>query len=668
MFRVVRDISLRVKITLAFIPIVLGGTAISISIGSGIITRAMLAEAQKRVTTGLEAARMMYELRLDRARRALVRCSSSPPLLREIQAGSSGQLPSLLASLRTDNGLDFMGFVDSRRHLTTSSGETADVSRDGAFDGLVRPALSGETVASSAILDYPALSREGKALADEARIRLVRARRSRPHPTEWVDQGLVMFTAAPVRIGGRIAGAVYGGVLLNHSSEIVSQVRQAVFGNEVFEGRQVGAVSVFLGDVRISSQGVEEGTQVSPEVAARVLDEGGRWLGRALVLRDWFITAYEPLRDPAGRIIGMIGLGVREDPYLALRTRLMLTFGVVAAVGVIIVFGLTYVIARAMIRPLAAMAAATRMIAAGDLHHTVPVTSGDEIGTLAEAFNSMMASLRVARDELEEWTRTLEDKVRERTAELVAMQSKMAEAEKMVSLGRMAAGVAHEINNPMGGILTFASLGLQDLAEDHPQRRNFEIIIKQTMRCRDIVKGLLEFSHQTESKPTPTDVNDVVDKTLMLLQQQASFQNVRTTRLTGENLPPVVIDPGHLQQVVLNLVVNAVDAMDEKGDLTVATELAPGGREVRIRIRDTGKGIPKDILPMIFEPFFTTKEVGKGTGLGLAIVHGIVTRAGGKVVVDSSPQGTTFTVILPVVGPGSPQEEASELPLDVGLA
>jgi two-component system NtrC family sensor kinase len=482
-----------------------------------------------------------------------------------------------------------------------------------------------------------------------------------------VDHGLVMFSAAPVRIGGRIEGAVYGGVLLNRNTEIVSQVRQAVFGNEVFEGRQVGAVSVFLGDVRISTQGTETGTQVSSEVAARVLDAGGRWLGRAFVIEDWFIAAYEPLKDPGGRIIGMIGLGVREDSYLALRTRVMLTFVVVAAIGVIVVFGLTYVIARAMIRPLAAMATATRKIAAGDLHHTVPVTSGDEIGTLAESFNSMMASLRVARDELEEWTRTLEDKVKARTAELVEMQSKMAEADKMVSLGRMAAGVAHEINNPMGGILTFASLGLQDLPEDHPQRRNFEIIIKQTMRCRTIVKGLLEFSHQTESKPAPTDVNDVVDRTLMLLQQQASFQNIRSTRVSGDDLPPIVIDPGHLQQVVLNLVVNAVDAMEEKGELTVVTELSPGGREVRIGITDTGKGIPKDILPVIFEPFFTTKEVGKGTGLGLAIVHGIVTRAGGKVEVDTTPRGTTFTVILPVGGPEQ-QGETAESPLDAGLA
>ena len=668
MIRLVRDISLRVKITLAFIPLVLGGTAVSISIGSGIITRAMLAEAQKRVSTGLETARMMYELRLDRVRRSVVRCSAFAPLLSDLQAGNTDSIPPALASLRTDSGLDFMGFVDTRGRLVTSSGERADLAADRSYAPLLRAALSGETVACSAVLDFATLAREGKELSDQARLRIVRVPRSRPRSDEWIDHGLVIFAAAPVRLRGKIAGAAYGGMLINRNAEVVGQVKQAVFGNEVFEGRQVGAVSIFLGDVRVASQGSQEGTQVSSDVAARVLDSGEKWLGRAFVVEDWFVTAYEPLRDCGGGTIGMVGLGVREDPYLALRTRVMLTFIVVAAVGVIIVFGLTYVIARTMIRPLAAMAAATRKIAAGDLHHTVPVTSGDEIGTLAESFNAMMASLRVARDELEGWTQTLEDKVRERTAELVQMQVKMAEAEKMVSLGRMAAGVAHEINNPMGGILTFASLGLQDLAPDHPQRRNFEIIIKQTLRCRDIVKGLLEFSHQTESKPAPTDVNDVVDKTMMLLQQQASFQNVRITLALGDGLPPILIDPGHLQQVVLNLVLNAVDAMEEKGELTVATEQFRPRHEVLIRIRDTGKGIPKDILPMVFEPFFTTKEVGKGTGLGLAIVHGIVTRAGGRVEVNTSAGGTTFTVQFPVAGEPGDQDPSADPPLDVELA
>ncbi len=666
MIRFVRDLSLRVKITLAFIAVVLGGTSVSISIGSGIITRAMLAEAQKRVSTGLETAGMMYDLRLDRLRRSVVRCGASPQLVSDLLAGSSERLPPLLASLRTDSGLDFLGFIDAHGRLLTSSGATAQVTETEPYGRLVRAALSGDTVSCTAVLDRATLAREGKELAAQARLRIVPGGNGRAHPVEWIDQGLVIFSASPVRIGRRVVGAVYGGVLINGSTEVVGQVKQAIFGNEVFEGRQVGAVSIFLGDVRVSTQEIVVGTLASSEVAAKVLEEGGRWVGRAFVVRDWYITAYEPLRDNDRKIVGMVGLGVREAPYLAVRTRVMLTFLVVAAIGVLIVIGLTYVIARAMTRPLAAMAVATRRIAAGDLDHAVPVTSGDEIGTLAGSFNAMVTSLGVARDELEQWTQTLEDKVRERTAELVQMQVKMAEAEKMVSLGRMAAGVAHEINNPMGGILTFATLGLQDLPPEHPQRRNFEIIVKQTLRCRDIVKGLLEFSRQSESQPTPTDVNDVVDKTLMLLQRQASFQNIRTNRVTGEGLSPVLIDPGHLQQVVLNLVLNAVDAMEESGELTVETARSWDGREIVIRIRDTGKGIPKEILPMVFEPFFTTKEVGRGTGLGLAIVHGIVTRASGRVDVDTSPKGTTFTVRFPVLD-REPSRTADET-LDVGLA
>jgi len=493
-------------------------------------------------------------------------------------------------------------------------------------------------------------------------MRIVPVPKAAPHRDDWLERGLVLFSTEPVRTTRGTVGAVYGGILLNRNTEVVDQIKQAVFGDERHEGRKVGTASIFLGDVRVSTNvmtGHERalGTRVSAEVARVVLERGEPWLGRAFVVNDWFVTAYEPLRDHWGHIVGMLYVGVREAPYLAVRTSMMLTFLVVAGLGVLIVLGLTYVITRTMTRPLEEMVDATKKIAGGDLDQTVHVTSGDEIGKLAESLNAMAASLKRARDELEEWTRTLEDRVRERSEELVRVQSKMAQAEKLASLGRMAAGVAHEINNPMGGILTFATLGLQDLPEDHAQRRNFEIIVKQTMRCRDIVKGLLEFSRQSEAKPMLTDITEVVDKTLLLMQQQTIFQNIRTNRRGSTRLPPVMIDPGQMQEVVLNLIINAVDAMEESGELEVTTGLAPAHNEVLVRIKDTGKGIPPEILPLIFEPFFTTKEVGKGTGLGLAIVHGIVTRAGGLIEVDTVPgAGTTFTVRLPVADERPPAE------------
>ncbi len=174
------------------------------------------------------------------------------------------------------------------------------------------------------------------------------------------------------------------------------------------------------------------------------------------------------------------------------------------------------------------------------------------------------------------------------------------------------------------------------------------------------MKGLLDFARQSTSAPTLTSVNSVVDNTLQLLEKQTIFQNIRTVRRFDPALPNVLIDPGQLQQVIMNIVLNAVDAMEENGVLTIETSQSPETQEVVIRISDTGKGIPEEILPLIFEPFFTTKKVGKGTGLGLAIVHGIVTGAGGTVEASNAAQGAVFTIRLPIAQKEKILEDASQ--------
>jgi two-component system NtrC family sensor kinase len=338
----------------------------------------------------------------------------------------------------------------------------------------------------------------------------------------------------------------------------------------------------------------------------------------------------------------------------------MLTFLVVCCVGLVVVFALTYVLTRTTIHPLEEMAAAAHQIAAG--HHDVRVQTRthDEIGVLAASLNNMLDALQTTERALENWALKLEAKVQERTDELVAVQARMALSEKMASIGRLAAGVAHGINNPLGGILTLSMLALEECGPDHPLRSDLDTIVKQTMRCRDIVKGLLDFSRQTDARASKVSVNAIADSTLSLLERQALFHNIGTERRFRDDLPPVLMDPGQLQEVIINIVLNAVDAMEEKGDLTVETGIDQAGRQVLIRITDTGKGIPSDVLPFIFEPFFTTKKVGQGTGLGLAIVHGMVTRAGGDVDVASKPGETTFTVRLPVAPEGA-EDEAAEV-------
>ena len=310
-------------------------------------------------------------------------------------------------------------------------------------------------------------------------------------------------------------------------------------------------------------------------------------------------------------------------------------------------FVLTYLLTRTMIHPLEEMVAATKRIAAGDLDATVRVAARDEVGDLAVAFNNMLGSLKTMNSELQEWGHTLEQKVRERTDELVTVQERMARSEKLASVGRLAAGVAHGINNPLGGILSLTMLALEDMSPDHPLHDDLQTIVAQTLRCREIVKGLLDFSRQSDARAVTTDINPVVESTLALLERQAIFDNIRTTRRLQPDLPPVLIDPGQLQEVIINLVLNAVDAMEENGDLTIETTTDPAAGDVWIRVGDTGKGIPPEAMPMLFEPFFTTKRVGKGTGLGLAIAHGVVSRAGGRIEVASVPGKTTFTIRLP---------------------
>jgi two-component system NtrC family sensor kinase len=346
---------------------------------------------------------------------------------------------------------------------------------------------------------------------------------------------------------------------------------------------------------------------------------------------------------------GTLSVSVLERPYLAVRTQMMLTFLLVAVAGVLVVVALTFVITRNMIHPLEQMAEATRRIAQGDFERGVSATdSEDEIGLLARSFNKMLAAIKVMKEEEEQWSRTLEARVHERTAELARVQAQMAQAEKMASLGSMAAGVAHELNNPMSGILSLSLLALEEVPKDNPVHEDLETISKQALRCRTIVRGLLDFSRQGGNGEAAIDPVPVINKSLELLAPQLAAQQVVLATRIASATPTVRIDPGHLQQILTNLVVNAADAMEGGGALTVSCEQGENRDAVVLRVTDTGTGIPDSVLPHIFDPFFTTKRVGKGTGLGLSIVHGLVHEVGGRIEVTTGPTGTTFTVQLPV--------------------
>ena len=316
-------------------------------------------------------------------------------------------------------------------------------------------------------------------------------------------------------------------------------------------------------------------------------------------------------------------------------------------------------------RPVHTLIEGTRRVARGELSHRLDIKARNELGDLADSFNQMTSDLREARDEITNWAKTLEKRVAEKTEELKKAQEGIIRIEKMASLGKLSAIVAHEINNPLMGILTYAKLlqrkinsridALPDGVEhDYDDCLKYSSIIEtEAARCGEIVKNLLVFAKQTTIKLQPNSINQVLEQSIMLVNHQMEMKSIECVTGFGEGLPWVRCDAGQVQQVAVALLVNAIEAIgDDGGQITVGSEYDSRREMVRFWISDTGCGMNEETRKKIFEPFFTTKKEGNGTGLGLAVVYGIIERHGGKISVDSQPrQGTTFTIELHVNPP-----------------
>ncbi len=365
---------------------------------------------------------------------------------------------------------------------------------------------------------------------------------------------------------------------------------------------------------------------------------------------------------PERRILGVIDTDLTlatVDRQLAEQQRNLLRFTVIAVVlmSLISVVFIWLVVHK----PVKELTAGTQRVAQGDLTYQLPVRSGDELGDLAASFNKMTAELAAAQAELTSWGRTLEERVEAKSQELLRAHASLAASEKMVSLGKLAATVAHEVNNPLSGILTYARLTHRALEksalEGLPKEEILEhlrIIERESRRCGQIMRNLLTFARQAPAQREPNDVNTLVERALTLVRNQLELQGVELVKKLAAGLPTVACDAGQVQQVVLTLLVNACDAMPRGGKLEVATELGADGWSVRIGVRDTGFGIPSEVLPRIFEPFFTTKEDPGRTGLGLAVARSIVEAHGGSIAVRSRPgEGTEFSITIPLDGRGS---------------
>jgi len=351
---------------------------------------------------------------------------------------------------------------------------------------------------------------------------------------------------------------------------------------------------------------------------------------------------------PRHKILGVLDIVVSLEKMDALitcyRNKIII---MTAAVLLAISFAIILFTHHLVNRPLKNLLTQTRRIAEGNLDVVVENDSRDEMGELSEAFNKMTENLKIARRELQAWGKNLETKVSERTNEIKQMQTRLLRSEKLASLGRLVAGITHEINNPLTGILMYSDLAMRNPRLDPSIEGDLNVIMKESQRCAKIVRGLLDFSRESIPRKKEASLNNVMDATIELVGHQASFRNIEIVREYQTDLPLIPLDENQMEQVFINILLNAAQSMDKGGRIVIKTG-TDHAHDCFVIISDTGRGIAEEDQEKIFDPFFTTKG-DRGTGLGLSISYGIIERHGGKIEAQSKEgEGATFIIKLPL--------------------
>lgn len=653
--------SIRLKLTVgSLLPLFVAILFCSMT-GIYIINSRINVMAQEKVRTDLNSAREVYANEIGHIR-DVVRFSAHLPLaVAAIPAADRETLAPLLTRLRSNELLDMLTVVDRAGRVIYRAGNPAVFGDRLERDPLIDRALAGMVTAGSQIFPPERLMREGAQIAQQAVIDVIPTERAKPGQKKSERSGMMMVASAPVINGqGRIVGALYGGVLLNGNNAVVDRIKRIVFEGVQFEGKDVGTATIFLDDTRITTnvQTLDGrraiGTRLSAEVYSRVIQKREKWVDRAFVVNDWYFSAYEPILDLNGAVIGSLYVGMREQPNTALKKKIGLLFAGVLLAGSIFGLAVSGFIGNRLSRPIRELKKVVQRVSAGERDLRIETTSRDEIGELAQEFNAMTVTLMQRETAINELNRGLELKVQERTAELeaknrllVKTQSELVRAEKLAAVGELAAGVAHEINNPMAIIRGNAEVLLLELPPEHPSREEAEIIARQVARVKGIVGNLLSFARQLPMSVKRVAIDPILIEILHQIKHHVSLEGVEVRWEPATVEIVLEADENQLRQVFTNLIINAVQAMEKGGALTIRTALGSGGDSCRIEIGDTGSGIPPEQINDIFTPFFTTKQ--NGTGLGLSVSYGIVKDHGGTIAVRSEPgTGAVFVITLPL--------------------
>ncbi len=617
-------------------------TVVTLSVITDYLDEAM----NNRVARDMDLANAFYQLKLDEIRAVAERMVRDPQVVQNLPAALEGredarslidQEISRKISVPTLGGTHLLLVLDGEGNITlgrvlSQEGELSPPITQGNWSQLpivaavfmeatALPLSYGEGKSATEIIPADLLAQVG--LDEQAQITLIETLKATQEPFDPREgtAGLALISIYPfLDDQGNEVGAVLAAYLFNNDFTLVDRVKEIA---------GVDTVTVFFGDLRVSTNVLTEdgeravGTRVSEDVFDVVLEQGQDYVGRAFVVNDWFITRYEPLRDHLGQVVGSLYVGARESTFQKLVQAFSYRVAIIALVSMVLAGIVALPIARLITRPITALVEANRRLAQGDMTVRVQPYGSGELAELGHSFNKLAETLN-------------------------STQQELLHKERLASMGQLAAGVAHEINNPLGTILLFSDMLYKETSRDDPRSKDLKMIVDETNRCKNIVADLLNFSRQQEVLAQDIDVNALISSVIEVVEHQPIFESVNFVKHLAPDLPAIQADPAQLEQVFVNLINNAAEAMGDGGTISLTTRPIDGSF-VEIKVSDTGCGIPEENLGKLFTPFFTTKALGKGTGLGLSIVYGIIKMHKGQITAQSEVgQGTTFTITLPI--------------------
>jgi len=651
--------SIRLKLTVATLAPLLTAIAICWVIGASIITTRFSSQALQSVASNLNSAHEIFLADLARLSDIIRLTGQSPEVTTHLANPTPDAVIAPLQTILRNERLSFLtvidryGFVRYRAANPTIAGESLSAEK------LISDALRGAPGSGVMLLSAARAARENPLLPAAMSLPVKATVHARRYTKRTEERGLFQVAAAPVLAAdGSVSGVVYGGVLLNNDNRLVDRITQVVFQRGEKDVRARGNATIFLDDVRIATSVLDDqekpaiGTLMSEEVFSAI-SHGTPWVGTAYVLNSRNFTAYEPLRDLRGTVVGALYVGMPEKPLLQLRRQVNIIFSAVLVFVSLIGIALSAWLGTSLARPIRALEDGVRRIASGENRPDISVDSHDEIASLAGEFNTMKHRLQERAEENQALNRTLEQKVLERTAQLeeksrqlLNTQKELAHAERLAGIGLLASGVAHEINNPLAIIRGNAELLEMSAGLDGADHTEIETIIRQVGRVERIVSNLLTFARSKQKVIRQFHIEGLLDDILEQIGHQIPLDSYRIERnyqIAGADIEG---DEDLLRQVFTNLIANGLQAMEAEGTLTVSTMFERESGYYSVTIADSGHGIPADIRGKLFTPFFTTKP--RGTGLGLAVSYGIVKDHGGDIRVESEAgQGAAFTVLLP---------------------